>query len=88
MERSAKHATIIVFLISALFAAVSTVLSYFPIPGMWELSFVATIILSAIYFMFPIIIFLEEKLVKSKIKVKESEEKYRLISENANRYNY
>ncbi|KKK45111.1 MAG: Signal transduction histidine kinase [Candidatus Lokiarchaeum sp. GC14_75] len=84
MERSAKHATIIVFLISALFAAVSTVLSYFPLPGMWELSYVATIILSAIYFILPIIIFLEEKLAKSKIKVKESEEKYRLISENAN----
>jgi PAS domain S-box-containing protein len=34
--------------------------------------------------MFPILIFFEEKLFISKIIVKESEEKYRLISENAN----
>jgi PAS domain S-box-containing protein len=45
---------------------------------------VATIILSALYLIFPILVFLEEKLVKSKIEVKESEEKYQLISENAN----
>jgi len=84
MERSTIHASLILFLTSALLTAVSTILSSFQLPGMWEFSFVATILFSASYFMFPIIIFLEEKLVKSKIKVKESEEKYRLISENAN----
>ena len=84
MKRNTKHATLIVFLISALITAVSTILSSFPLPGMWEFSFVATIIFGTLYLMFPILIFLEEKLVKSKIEVKESEEKYRLISENAN----
>ncbi|MCK4284988.1 MAG: hypothetical protein KAX18_02245 [Candidatus Lokiarchaeota archaeon] len=84
MKRSTKYATLLVYLASALLTAVSTTLSNFQLPGMWEFSFVAMIILSAIYFMFPILIFLEEKLVKSKIKVEESEEKYRLISENAN----
>ena len=84
IKRSTKHATLIVFLASALLTAVATILSSFPIPGMWEFSFVAMIILSVIYLMFPILIFLEEKLVESKIIVKESEEKYQLISENAN----
>jgi PAS domain S-box-containing protein len=84
MKRSTKHATLIVYLTSALTVAVSTLLSYFQLPGMWEFSFVATFILSAVYLMFPIILFLEEKLVKSTLEVKETEEKYRLISENAN----
>ncbi|MHA1931568.1 MAG: PAS domain S-box protein [Promethearchaeota archaeon] len=83
MKRSTKHATLIVFLASALLTIVATILSYFPLPGMWELSFVAMIILSAIYLMFPILIFLEEKLAVSKIKEKESEEKFRKITEES-----
>ena len=84
MKRSTKYASLIVFLASALFSAISTILSYFELSGMWELSFVATIILSAIYFMFPIMVYLEERFAKVEVKLIESEEKYKLISENAN----
>jgi len=84
MERSTKNASLSVFLTSALLTAVSTILSYFELPGMWEFSFVGTIIFSAVYFIFPILLLLEERLIKSKIQVKETEEKSRLISENAN----
>ena len=84
MKRSTKYASLIVFLASALLSAIATILSYFQLPGIWEFSFVAMIILSAVYFMFPIMVYLEEKLAKVGGKLRESEEKYKLISENAN----
>ncbi|MFX0139192.1 MAG: PAS domain-containing protein, partial [Candidatus Hodarchaeota archaeon] len=84
IEKSAKHSSLIVFLSSALLTGVATILSYFEIPGMWEFSFVGMFIFSTCYFVLPIFIFLEERLVKVGTKLTESEEKYRLISENAN----
>ena len=83
MKRSTKYASLIVFFAAALLTAISTVLSYSPLPGMWELSFVAMIILSAIYFMFPIMIYLEENLATVGDKLIESEEKFRTIAEES-----
>ena len=84
LKRSTKYASLIVFLASGLLSSISTILSNFQLTGAWEFSFVAMFILSAIYLMFPIMIYLEEKLAKVGGKLRESEEKYRLISENAN----
>ncbi len=83
MKRSTKYASLIVFLAAALLSALSTILSYFQIPGIWELSFVAMIILSAIYFMFPIMVYLEERFANVGVKLIESEEKFRTIAEES-----
>ncbi|MFX1574613.1 MAG: PAS domain S-box protein [Promethearchaeota archaeon] len=84
VKRSTKHASLVIFQASALLSAISTILSYFNLPGVWEFSFVAMFIFGTCYFVFPIFIFLEGKLIESQEKALESEEKYRLISENAN----
>ncbi len=84
IEKSAKHSSLLIFLTSALITGVATILSNFNLPGMWEFSFVGVFIFSTCYFIFPILIYLEERLVTVGMKLIESEEKYKLISENAN----
>ncbi|MFW9894245.1 MAG: ATP-binding protein [Candidatus Thorarchaeota archaeon] len=84
LKRNTKYASLLVYFSAGLISAISTVLSNFPIIGAWEFSYVAMIILSAIYFIFPIMIYLEEKLYTVGVKLVESEAKYQLITENAN----
>jgi len=83
LKRSTKYASLIVFLASGLLSSISTILSNFQLTGAWEFSFVAMFILSAIYLMFPIMIYLEEKLAKVGGKLRESEEKFRTIAEES-----
>ncbi|UCC20943.1 MAG: PAS domain-containing sensor histidine kinase [Promethearchaeota archaeon] len=83
IKKSTKNVSLIIFLSSALLTGIATILSYLDLPGMWEFSFVGMFIFSTCYFVFPILIYLEEKLVKVGIKLTESEERYKLISENA-----
>ncbi|MFX0036075.1 MAG: PAS domain S-box protein [Candidatus Hermodarchaeota archaeon] len=84
IQKSSKHASLIIFLSSGFITAIATVLSNFDLPGMWEFSFVGMFFFCTCYFVFPILIYLEEKLVTVGTRLIESEERYRLISENAN----
>ncbi|MFX1344057.1 MAG: PAS domain S-box protein [Promethearchaeota archaeon] len=84
IKRTTKHSSLIIFLSSGFITGFATILSDFNVPGFWEFSFVSMLIFSTCYFVFPIIIYLEEKLVTVGIKLRKSEEKYELISENAN----
>jgi PAS domain S-box-containing protein len=84
IKRKAKHASLAILLASAFISGLSTVLSIFPLPGAWEFSFVAMIIFGTTHIMFPLIIFLEEKIATMRTRLIQSEERYQLISENAN----
>ncbi len=83
IEKSTKHSSLIIFLSSALITAVATILSNFNLPGVWEFSFAGMFIFSTCYFAFPILIFLEEKLVTVGVKLTESEENFRVITEQS-----
>jgi PAS domain S-box-containing protein len=84
LKREARHASLAFILASAFISGLSTVLSSFSLPGMWEFSFVAMIIFGTTYIMFPLIIFMVEKIATMRKELIKSEERYQLISENAN----
>ncbi|MFX0032307.1 MAG: PAS domain S-box protein [Candidatus Hermodarchaeota archaeon] len=84
IEKSPKYVSLIIFLSSAFLSSFTTILSNFNFPGLWELSFMGMFIFCTCYFVFPILIYLEERLIRVGKKLTTSEERYRLISENAN----
>ncbi|MFX0003873.1 MAG: PAS domain S-box protein [Candidatus Hermodarchaeota archaeon] len=83
IEKTTKRASLIIFIASALLSAIATILSNLNISGMWEFSFVTTFVLCTCYFIFPIFLMLEEKLVTVGARLVHSEEKFRTIAEES-----
>jgi PAS domain S-box-containing protein len=75
--QKAKYIALLFFFNITLITIIATFLSNFNIAGAWELSYLMNILLGAIYFAFPAIVYLTEKIIILT-------EKYQLITENAN----
>ncbi|MFX1243022.1 MAG: ATP-binding protein [Promethearchaeota archaeon] len=75
--QKAKYLALLSFFGITLITVIATFLSNFNMGGAWELSYLMNILLGAIYFAFPIIVYLAEKIIILT-------EKYQLITENAN----
>ena len=70
-----SHISLLIFLISGFISTLSTILLNYDLIGAWELSYLTNIILCGSFFMFPILAYLEEKLILSKQLIRSEKEK-------------
>ncbi|MFX1322667.1 MAG: ATP-binding protein [Promethearchaeota archaeon] len=83
IQKTPRHLALALFLCSGAFSATCSILNTANITGALELSFLAVIIFTTLFVIFPIIAYIEDLMLKVEKDLIESEEKFRTITEQS-----